>query len=213
LSKCATLNGSVTDDDYYGATAIFEYGTTTSYGSFVNPSQYTHTTGMTNIFADITGLTAETTYHFRVKVTNIIGTVYGDDMSFSTSSTPADYTGKKGTVEDADGNIYQTIGIGSQIWMAENLKTTRYRNGDLIGTTTPSTLDISGETAPKYQWAYDGDESNVVNYGRLYTWYTVTESRNVCPIEWHVPSDSEWAILTDYILNNVMVIPRQEEQV
>ena len=202
LSQCVTLNGTVTDDGYYGATAVFEYGTTTSYGSYANPFQYTHTTGITNIFADITGLTAETTYHFRVKATNIIGTVYGDDMSFTTSPAPADHTGEKGTVEDRDGNIYQTIGIGSQIWMAENLKTTRYRNGDLIGTTAPATLDISGETTPRYQWAYDGNESNVATYGRLYTWYATTDSRNVCPEGWHVPSDSEWTILTDYLFIN-----------
>jgi uncharacterized protein (TIGR02145 family) len=123
-------------------------------------------------------------------------------MSFSTSSTPVDNTGEQGTVEDADGNVYQTIGIGSQIWMAENLKTTRYGNSDLIGTTTPSTLDISGESTPKYQWAYDGDESNIAIYGRLYTWYAVTDNRNVCPTGWHVPTDSEWTILTDYLLNN-----------
>jgi uncharacterized protein (TIGR02145 family) len=86
--------------------------------------------------------------------------------------------------------------------MAENLKTTTYSNGDLIGTTTPATLDISGESSPKYQWAYNGDESNVATYGRLYTWYVITDSRNVCPSGWHVPTDDEWTILTDYLTNN-----------
>ena len=131
-----------------------------------------------------------------------MGTDYGDDMSFSTPPPPADHTGETGTVEDAEGNVYQTIGIGSQIWMAENLTTTSYGNGDPIGTTTPSTLDISGESTPKYQWAYDGDESNAAIYGRLYTWHAVTDSRNVCPAGWHVPTDNEWTILTDYLLNN-----------
>jgi len=54
----------------------------------------------------------------------------------------------------------------NQVWLAENLKTTKYRNCDLIGTTTPATLDISGESTPKYQWAYDGNESNVATFGR-----------------------------------------------
>ena len=74
-------------------------------------------------------------------------------------------------IKDADGNVYTSVTIGTQVWMKENLKTTKYGNGDLIGTTTPATLDISLESTPKYQWAYEGNESNVNTYGRLYTWY------------------------------------------
>jgi uncharacterized protein (TIGR02145 family) len=103
------------------------------------------------------------------------------------------------TVKDIDGNVYTSVTIGTQVWMVENLKTTKYRNGDLIGTTTTATLDISLETTPKYQWAYDGNESNVNTYGRLYTWYAVMDSRNVCPTGWHVPSDAEWTTLTTYL--------------
>ena len=73
------------------------------------------------------------------------------------------------TITDIDGNIYKTISIGSQIWMAENLKTTRYNNGDIIGTTHPDTLSIRAENAPKYQWAYAGNDSILTIYGRLYT--------------------------------------------
>jgi uncharacterized protein (TIGR02145 family) len=102
-------------------------------------------------------------------------------------------------ITDVDGNDYTKVTIGTQVWMVENLKTTRYSNGDLVGTTTPATLDISSEATPKYQWAYDGNESNVATYGRLYTWYTATDSRNVCPIGWHVPSDAEWTTLTTYL--------------
>jgi uncharacterized protein (TIGR02145 family) len=103
------------------------------------------------------------------------------------------------SIKDADGNVYTSVTIGTQVWMVENLKTTKYRNGDLIGTTTPATLDISSELAPKYQWAYYGDESNVNAYGRLYTWYAVTDTRNVCPTGWHVPTDAEWTTLTTYL--------------
>lgn len=104
------------------------------------------------------------------------------------------------SVKDIDGNVYPTITIGTQVWMAENLKTTKYSNGDLIGTTTPATLVIEGEITPEYQWAYAGNEKNVVIQGRLYTWYVATDSRNVCPTGWHVPSDAEWTILTDYLI-------------
>jgi uncharacterized protein (TIGR02145 family) len=101
-----------------------------------------------------------------------------------------------GTVTDIEGNVYKTIKIGDQVWMAENLKTTKYRNGDLIGTTTN---DISGESSPKYQWAHDDNEITVATWGRLYTWYAVTDSRNVCPVGWHLPSDAEWVTLTTFL--------------
>jgi len=102
-------------------------------------------------------------------------------------------------ITDVDGNVYTSVTIGTQVWMVENLKTTKYSNGDLIGTTTPATLDISGESTPKYQWAYDGNESNVATYGRLYTWYAVTDIRGVCPIGWHVPTDAEWTTLSIFL--------------
>jgi uncharacterized protein (TIGR02145 family) len=103
------------------------------------------------------------------------------------------------TVSDIDGNIYHTVKIGTQIWMVENLKTTKYRNGDLIGTTSPVSLDIYDEFQPKYQWAYIGDESNAAVYGRLYTWYAITDSRGLCPSGWHVPSEAEWMELETFI--------------
>jgi uncharacterized protein (TIGR02145 family) len=103
---------------------------------------------------------------------------------------------------DVDNNNYPVVEIGTQVWMAENLKTSKYRNGDLIGTTTPATLDISQESTPKYQWAYDGNENNVSTYGRLYTWFAVIESRNLCPTNWHVPTSGDLATLTNYLENN-----------
>ena len=106
------------------------------------------------------------------------------------------------SVKDIDGNSYHTVSIGTQVWMVENLKTSKYLNGDLIGTTTPATLVIEGEITPEYQWAYDGNASNVATHGRLYTWYAATDSRKVCPVGWHVPDDAEWTILTDYLIKN-----------
>lgn len=120
-----------------------------------------------------------------------------------------------GAVKDVDGNVYKTITIDlssggskgseaakaeTQTWMAENLKTTKYSNGDLIGTTDPATKDIwKKELMPKYQWAYEGNEENAQIYGRLYTWYTVDDIRNICPTGWHVPTNEEWTSLIDYL--------------
>lgn len=100
---------------------------------------------------------------------------------------------------DRSSNNYPIVEIGDQVWMGENLKTTKYHNGDLIETTIPSDLDVSGEDMPKYQWAYNGDENNVSTYGRLYTWYAATDSRGICPSGWHVPGNSESDDLTNFL--------------
>ena len=190
----ATLNGSA-NANYSSTLVTFEYGTTTNYGSIATATQSPVTgNAITNVSANITGLIAATIYHYRIKAVNSFGTTYGSDLTFTTISS--------NIVTDIDGNIYNTITIGTQVWMKENLKTTKYNNGDLIGTTTPATLDISSESTPKYQWACNGNESNVVTYGRLYTWYAVADNRNVCPTGWHVPTKDEWEILTNYIASN-----------
>jgi uncharacterized protein (TIGR02145 family) len=101
------------------------------------------------------------------------------------------------TVTDIDGNIYNYVTIGTQTWMSENLKVTKYNNGDLIGTT--SSTSIPNDVSSKYQWAYKEIEDSVATYGRLYTWYAATDARGVCPTGWHLPSDAEWTTLTDYL--------------
>jgi uncharacterized protein (TIGR02145 family) len=103
---------------------------------------------------------------------------------------------------DIEGHVYHSLIFGTQTWLVEKLKTTKYRNGDLIGTTTPATLDITGEKEPKYQWAYNGVEDSAAIYGRLYTWYAVTDTREVCPVGWHIPSDYEWTTIEDYLIAN-----------
>jgi uncharacterized protein (TIGR02145 family) len=65
----------------------------------------------------------------------------------------------------------------------------------LLGTTNPATLDISSQNSPKYQWSYGGTDDNNQVYGKLYTWYAVMDSRKICPLGWHVPSDSEWTTM------------------
>lgn len=108
----------------------------------------------------------------------------------------------KGKVADGEGNIYNTVKIGTQWWMAENLNATKYRNGDVIGTTDPVTKPLASETSPKYEWAYDGKEENANKYGRLYTYFTVADSRGVCPEGWHVATTTDWTVLKNYLVNN-----------
>jgi len=134
------------------------------------------------------------TYTVSLKVTNN----YGSNTLIRTNYITV--TAVPGsTITDVDGNVYNTVTIGTQVWMKENLKATRYRNGDLIGTTSPATLNISNQYNQKYQWAYDGNESNVAVYGRLYTWYAATDSRGLCPTGWHLPSVDEYVALFNFL--------------
>ena len=103
-------------------------------------------------------------------------------------------------VTDIDGNEYSTVTIGTQTWLVENLKTTRYRNGDEIGTTT--TFDYSAEATPKYQFAYVNKESLVASYGRLYTWYAATDPRGLAPIGYRIPTDQDLINLATYLIEN-----------
>jgi uncharacterized protein (TIGR02145 family) len=133
-----------------------------------------------------------TIYYLRAYATNGSGTGFGDVISFTTQ------IGANGII-DNDGNSYKIITVGKQIWMSENLRVTHYNNGDLIGTTIPSTLDISSQFTPEFQWPYNGNDSNLATYGRLYTWYAINDVRGICPCGWHVPSDIEWTSLSAFL--------------
>jgi uncharacterized protein (TIGR02145 family) len=104
-------------------------------------------------------------------------------------------------VTDVDGNKYKVVLIGTQVWMAENLKTTKYSNGDEIPNITDNTA-WAGLTTSAYSW-YDNDVASNKNInGALYNFYAVVDSRNLCPSGWHVPIDAEFTTLTDYLINN-----------
>lgn len=94
------------------------------------------------------------------------------------------------TVTDIDGNVYQTVAIGTHVWMVENLRVTHYRNGDSIPNVTSATAWADLTTGAYCN--YSNDTGNVPTYGRLYNWYAVTDSRNLAPEGWHVPTDAEW---------------------
>jgi uncharacterized protein (TIGR02145 family) len=102
------------------------------------------------------------------------------------------------TIIDIDGNIYPTVVIGTQEWMARNLKVKHYRNGDEI----PNVTDITAWnalTTGAYCW-YNNDQTFFEPlFGKLYNWYAVTDSRNLCPSGWHFPSDEEWTTLTNFL--------------
>jgi uncharacterized protein (TIGR02145 family) len=101
------------------------------------------------------------------------------------------------TLSDADGNVYQAVTIGTQTWMAENLKTTKYNDG----TNIPAEIFWIQVHSPAYCWYDDDDVKYKDLYGALYNLYAV-ETEKICPTGWHVPSDDEWITLETYITND-----------
>jgi len=111
---------------------------------------------------------------------------------------------------DVEGNSYNTVKIGTQVWMAENLKTTKYNDGTPIPNITDNTA--WGALTTGAYGDYNNTPSNSTTYGRLYNWYAVDNNaatkvasnggKNVCPTGWHIPSYAEWTTLTDYLTNN-----------
>lgn len=138
----------------------------------------------------LTGLIPGTKYYLRAYVTNEIGTTYGNEVEVTTSSFINEPT-------DIDGNVYTSVQIGTQIWMAQNLKTTKYANGDVIQNVTDAS---QWSNLSSGAWVnFNNNPTNDNIYGKLYNWYTVTDARKLCPSGWHVPSDGDYDILRIYL--------------
>ena len=199
-STSATVAGNVTAD---GNSAITACGV--CYGTTANPDltgNHVEAAGTTGEFTvNLTGLTAGTTYYVRAYATNSVGTAYGEAQTFTTTT---DACNGVSSLTDIDGNTYNTVAIGTQCWMKENLRTTKYANGTAIapGSSTSNTT--------AYYYAPNGDNSNVATYGYLYNWAAVMNGasssdanpsgvQGICPTGWHVPSDAEWTQLTNYV--------------
>jgi len=138
--------------------------------------------------SNITGLTANTTYHVRAYATNSVGTAYGTDKQFTTDPL---------TVNDFDGNSYHVIRIGTQLWTRENLKTTNLNDGTDI-TLVTSNVTWSTLTTPAYCWYNNNEVPYKATYGALYNWYAVNTGR-LCPAGWHVSTDDEYITLENYL--------------
>ncbi len=108
--------------------------------------------------------------------------------------------GTTGLVSDIDGNKYITIKIGTQIWMTENLRTTKYNNGNPIPLVS-NNLAWENLSSPGFSWYNNDSTTYAMPYGAMYNYYALsdTSSMNVCPMGWHIPSNQEWTILTSYL--------------
>ena len=187
-SIIASSGGNITDA---GGSSISSRGVVwgTSSGPTIAGNKTTDGTGLGYFVSNLTGLTPLTNYYLRAYAINNTGTAYGNELTFTTTSTSQ-------IVTDIDGNTYNTVQIGNQIWMRENLKTTRYRKGGSI----PYVVGNADWQALRTgAWSnYDHNAANDPIYGKLYNWYT-TLGDTLCPTGWGVPTNAEWTTLTTYL--------------
>ena len=190
-SATATSGGSVSSSG--GGNQVTERGI--CYNTSPNPritnNKVPSGSGPGDFVSILSGLAANTTYYVRayaIYKSNI--TIYGNQVVFTTLQN-------YGTVTDFDGNVYNTITIGAQVWTVQNLKTTHYRNGTAIPNVTDNAAWAALSTGAYCN--YNNDVANVATYGRLYNWYAATDANNIAPAGWHLPSYNEWQTLINYL--------------
>jgi len=185
----ATSGGNVTSDGGSVVTARGVCWNTTG-DPTINDEHTTNGNGVGNFTSSLTSLEANTTYHVRAYATNAVGTGYGETLIFTTAGQPCPGAP---TVTDYDGNTYNTVLIGQQCWMKENLRTTHYPDGSEVTSKSPN------NTA-----------ATVSVYGLLYNWPAVMNGatsssanpsyvQGICPTGWHLPSKAEFEQLNSYV--------------
>jgi uncharacterized protein (TIGR02145 family) len=136
---------------------------------------------------ELINLKRNTTYYVRAYARNIKGISLGSQTTLKTSLD------NNTVLIDIDGNNYNTVKIGTQIWMSENLKTTKYSNGESL-INVDKNNDGSWNRTGSYR-VYNDNIQNKATFGLLYNGQSVIDTRNICPIGWHIPSENDWQIL------------------
>jgi uncharacterized protein (TIGR02145 family) len=143
------------------------------------------------------------TFLTLIVLSALMGTITSCQKSVEQVAVPgANAQVQKDEMVDNEGNVYKTISIGGQTWMAENLRTTRYRNGDpIVNVVSAKEWSDQRTKADKGAWSFYNNDSTGSN-GRLYNWYAAHDVRNIAPQGWHVPTNSEWQKLIDNMGGN-----------
>jgi uncharacterized protein (TIGR02145 family) len=182
----ASVGGDVTNE---GSSSIISRGVCWDINGSptIEKSKTFEFLGLGSFTHKITKLTPNTTYYVKAYATNGDLTGYGNEQSFAT----LDISNATNLTPDIEGNIYSITTIGTQVWMTENLKTTKYNDGNEISLVIDNTswLELSTPAYCSY---------NNVGYGALYNWYAVNTGK-LCPIGWHVPNDTDWTALMEFL--------------
>jgi uncharacterized protein (TIGR02145 family) len=183
-SISAVCGGSIISD---GGSVITARGVcwSTNFAPTISDNISTDGTGTGSFVSSLTGLISGTYYYVRAYATNRAGTAYGNRFIFIIPLT------------DIDGNLYYTVMIGNQVWMTENLKTTKYNDNTDIPNVTDNTAWTTLAT-PAFCWYKNNELNNDYKYGALYNWFAVNTGK-LCPAGWHVPYEEEWTTLVDYL--------------
>jgi uncharacterized protein (TIGR02145 family) len=188
----ATCGGEVTNE---GGMTLTERGIcySTTQNPTVDNNKVVASGSTGNFSSSITGLTGNLTYYVRAYAINSAGTTYGNEISFRTFAAM-----------DGDGNGYYSVNIGGKEWLTENLKTTKYNDGTNIPPVSIS-ADWAALTTPGFCW-YNNDVVNKDKYGALYNWYafdpSITATKNISPVGWHVATLQDWTDLRVYLNDN-----------
>ncbi len=176
----ATSGGTITSD---GGLPVTERGVcwSTNPAPSISANKTSSGSGTGSFMSNITGLSANTKYYVRAYATNSAGTSYGNERTFTTQQAV----------------FYDTVLIGSQVWMRSNLNVSTYRNGDPI-THVPDTSQWENLTTGAWCY-YRNNATTGAVYGKLYNWYAVNDPRGLAPEGWHVATDAEWTTLTTYL--------------
>lgn len=191
-------NGICDFDEVYGCT----YNNALNYDELATADNGTCTFSCAGDFDNNGVVNIEDLLSFLVAFGNECGTLGCTDPEAINFNPEADLDNGSciffGELADGEGNTYNTIVIGDQEWMAENLRVTTYANGDPI-TNAQEVASWTGLGNTGGYAVYNDDPELAEIYGRLYNWHAAVDERNVCPTGWHVPSDAEWTVLTDFL--------------
>lgn len=187
-SETDISSGGIVSSD--GGAAVYARGVcwSTTKNPTIGDSFTSDGSGEGNFASVISNLTPDAVYYLRAYASNMVGTAYGAERTFSTG---------KLLVKDREGNFYHFAAIGSQVWMTENLRSTRFRDSTAIALVDNSTT-WSYLINPGYCWFNDDEVTNKNKYGALYNWYAASSGK-LCPAGWHVPSDAEWTTLSTFL--------------